>query len=336
MYNPYGDEPRLNAFLLISVVLHAIIFFALPNLDSFLESDLPGMAGGGVIQVMHVETTVNPRPSPVTDRLSQTTVPKVTEPRPIPEVEPEKVAVAQPEVPKVEQPKVEQARPTVVEPPKPQVEPEPVVVEPTPEPQPEPEPIAPTAETEPIVEASEGEGKGEVITSPVGPEVSVEAKEPVTPPSQPRPEPETKPTAQSSGTGEGLEGVDDEGGISQSGTGSAPSSPPPPPPPPSGSSLHLGGGSPTYPKNAEHDGLEGRVLITLEVAAHGELQSIALIRSSGHELLDLQALRYIENLWAFKAMDYDYTMDVEVVYVREANRFTTNLNYGEVKWLNLP
>lgn len=335
MYNPYGDEPRLNAFLLISVVLHAIIFFALPNLDSFLESDVPGMAGGGVIQVMHVETTVNPRPSPVTDRLSQSTVPKVTEPRPIDNVEPEKIAVAQPEVPKVEQPKVEQARPTVVDP-TPEPEPEPVV-EPTPEPV--EEPLTPQLpEPDPVVEVVSEEGQGEVLTSPTGPEVSVESdsKEEVTPPSQPKPEPKPKPSAQSSGSGEGVDGVADEAGINQSGVGSAPSSPPPPPPPPSGSSLHVGGGSPTYPKNAEHDGLEGRVLITLEVAAHGELRSIALIRSSGHELLDLQALRYIESLWAFKPMDYDYTMDVEVVYAREANRFTTNLNYGEVKWLNLP
>ena len=321
MYNPYGDEPRLNAFLLISVVLHAIIFFALPNLDAFLDSDVPGMAGGGVIQIMHVETTVNPRPSPVTDRLSQSTVPKVTEPRPIPQVEPEKVAVAQPEIPKVEQPKVEQAKPAV--------------------PEPDPEPVVPAqpVEPEPVVEVPQEEGRGEVLTSPAGQEVAVEPEknqELVTPPVQPRPEPETKPPVQSSGSGEGTEGADDEGGMSQSGEGSALTAPPPPPPPPSGRSLHLGGGSPTYPKNAEHDGLEGRVLITLEVAAHGELQSIVLKRSSGHELLDLQALRYIESLWSFKPMDYDYTMDVEVIYTKEDNRFTTSLNYGEVRWLNLP
>ncbi len=321
MYNPYGDEPRLNAFLLISVVLHAIIFFTLPHLDSFLESDVPGMAGGGIIQVMHVETTVNPRPSPVTDRLSQSTVPRVTEPRPLPQVEPEKVAVAQPEVPVVEQPKVEQARPAV---------PEPVT---------EPVPPVEAVEPEPTLEQPHEEGKGEVLTSPIGPEVVVEAdhtKEVVSPPVQSRPQPETRPPVQSSGSGEGTEGTDDEPGMSQSGEGTAQSAPPPPPPPPSGRSLHLGGGSPTYPKNAEHDGLEGRVLITLQVAASGELQSIALSRSSGHELLDVQALRYIEGLWSFKPMDYDYTMDVEVIYTREDNRFVTSLNYGEVKWLNAP
>lgn len=324
MYNPYSDEPRLNAFLLVSVVLHAIIFFALPNLDSFLESDLPGMAGGGVIQVMHVETTVNPRPSPVTDRLSQSTVPKVTEPKPIPEVEPEKVAVAQPEIPQVEQPKVEQAKPALVEP------------EPQPQPEVQVEPLTPEPEkVEQALEVQQPEAQGEVLTSPSGPEVAVEPA-PIDLTEQQRSEPEPSESAQSSGTGEGTEGIDDEAGISQSGQGSAVSSPPPPPPPPSGSSLHIGGGSPTYPKNAEHDGLEGRVLITLEVAAHGELQSIALIRSSGYEILDLNALRYIENLWSFKTMDYDYTMDVEVIYTKENNRFITYPDYGEVKWINLP
>ena len=67
MHNLYGDEPRLNRFLLISVVLHAILFFTLPDLASRLEVDVPGMAGGGVIQIMHVERSTNPRPSPVTD-----------------------------------------------------------------------------------------------------------------------------------------------------------------------------------------------------------------------------------------------------------------------------
>lgn len=96
MNNPYGDEPRLNTFLLISVVLHAILFFTLPNLGSLLETDVPGMAGGGVIQIMHVETSVNPRPSPITNPASQTTVPRVTEPRPQPELPPEDDAVAEP------------------------------------------------------------------------------------------------------------------------------------------------------------------------------------------------------------------------------------------------
>lgn len=80
MHNLYGDEPRLNRFLLISVVLHAILFFTLPDLASRLEVDVPGMAGGGVIRIMHVERSTNPRPSPVTNPLSQGTVPRVTIP----------------------------------------------------------------------------------------------------------------------------------------------------------------------------------------------------------------------------------------------------------------
>lgn len=322
MYNPYGEEPRLNRFLLISVVLHVIMFFTLPHLDSFLESDVPGMAGGGIIQVMHVETTVTPRPSPVTDRLSQSTIPRVTEPRPQPEAEPVEEPIAQSETPLVEEPQAERGQPAVIE----DVT-EPSVVE--------EEPVEPDLAPDIIDE----EGRGEVLTSPEGTEVAVEAefdREVVTPPTEPLPEPETRPNRKTSGSGEGNEGTADEAGESESGQGSAETAPPPPPPPPSGRSLHIGGGSPTYPKNAEHDGLEGIVVLALQVSAGGELQEVTLVRSSGYELLDLQALRYVENLWAFKTMDYDYAMEVEVVYKREANRYVTSLNYGEVHWVNLP
>ena len=316
MQNPYSEEPRLNRFLLLSVVLHAILFFTLPNLDSLLQSDIPGMAGGGIIQVMHVETSVNTRQSPITDRLSQTTVPKVTEPRPLPEQPPQEQAIAQPKAPEVVEPQVEQAKPVVVD-----------------EPQtPEPAQVRP----EPIVEES---GRGEVLTSPTGPEVVVESavKEVIAPPTEPRPAPETKPPVQNtSGSGTGTEGSNDNSGVTQSGTGTAPTAPPAPPPPPSGRSIHLGGGSPLYPKNAEHDGVEVIVLLLVDVSSGGVLQKIALGRSSGDERLDLQALRYIQSMWTFQPQPYDYSMKVEVIFRKEDNRFVTNLNYGEVKWLNAP
>jgi membrane protein involved in colicin uptake len=58
VHNPFGDDAPLNRFILISVILHAILFFALPDLSSIFDVDTPGLAGGGVIQVMHVETTM--------------------------------------------------------------------------------------------------------------------------------------------------------------------------------------------------------------------------------------------------------------------------------------
>ncbi|NLL47932.1 MAG: TonB family protein [Firmicutes bacterium] len=318
MQNPFGEESRLNRFILISVVLHAILFFALPDLGSLLEVDTPGLAGGGVIQVMHVETSVNPRPSPVTDRLSQTTVPRVTEPRPQPAEPPKEQAVAQVEHPQVPEPQVEQARPAQPEP-EPQVEPEVVVPE--------------------VPDVPEQTGRGELLTSPEGPEVVVEteAREVVQPPVEARPTPEARPQSQAtSGSGTASSGVSDEAGVAESGEGTAETAPPPPPPPASGRELHGGGGIPMYPKNAEHDGVEGVVFVAIEVSASGVLQNVVLEKSSGDERLDFQAVRYIEGVWTFASQPYDYAMQVAVVFSREDNRFVSNVEYGEVRWLNAP
>ena len=316
MQNPYGDESRLNRFLLISVVLHAILFFAIPDLSSLLEVDAPGLAGGGVIQVMHVETSVNPRPSPVTDRLSQTTVPRVTEPRPQVEQPPQEQAIAQPEEPQVPEPQVEQASPA------------------QPEPEAVPEPAVPE-----VPEVPEEANEGELLASTQGPEVIVEAepREVVEPRVEARPEPEPRPESQqTSGSGTETVGASDESGITESGEGTAETAPPPPPPPASGRELHGGGGAPMYPKNAEHDGVEGVVFVAIKVSASGILQEVVLEKSSGDERLDFQAVRYIEGVWTFASQPYDYSMQVAVVFSREDNRFVSNVEYGEVSWLNAP
>lgn len=325
MHNLYGDEPRLNRFLLISVVLHAILFFTLPDLASRLEVDVPGMAGGGVIQIMHVERSTNPRPSPVTDPLSQGTVPRVTDPRPLPDQPAQEEAVAQPQAPAVEEPLVERASPD----------------QPEPEYTPDSEPTAPQEELpspEPPREAVMEEGAGELISSEQGPEVTAEplAREEIEPPVEPRPEPEERPASQNvSGSGTGTGGSDDEPGQAQSGTGTAQTAPPPPPPPASGRGLH-GGGIPTYPKNAEHDGVEGVVFLVIEVSADGQLLNVILERSSGDSRLDTQALRYVQGMWTFDSLPYDYSMEVAVVFSKEDNRFVSSVEYGEVRWLNVP
>lgn len=339
MQNPFGDESRLNRFILISIVLHAILFFVIPDLSSLLEVDAPGLAGGGVIQVMHIETSVNPRPSPVTDRLSQTTIPRVSEPRPKAEEPPVEQAVAQPEEPQVEEPRVEQTSPKEL------VE-EPVVtevteIEETIEHIEEPEVTEiDEAINEPDTSATSAERtEGELLTSPIGEEVIVEvaARETVTPPVEARPEPELHPaTEQISGSGTSTHGASDESGVAESSSGTAETAPPPPPPPASGRELVGGGGIPMYPKNAEHDGAEGVVFISIEVSALGVVQNVALEKSSGDQRLDFQAVRYIQDIWTFVSQPYDYRMKVAVVFSKEDNRFVSSIEYGEVNWLNAP
>jgi len=337
--NPFGDDAPLNRFILISIILHAILFFALPDLGSLLEVDAPGLAGGGVVQVMHVETSVNPRQSPVTDPLSQSTVPRVTEPRPQIDEPPQEQATAEPEEAQVPEAQVEQASPvepdpepvTEVEPVEPEV---PEMAEEVPE-----VPEVPEAPEVPEVpEVPENVEQGELLTSPEGPEVVVETepREPVQPPAQTRPEPQERPSDQS-GSGTGTEGASDESGTAQSGTGTAETAPPAPPPPASGRDLH-GGGAPLYPKNAEHDQVEGIVFLAIDVSAAGVLQEVTLERGSGDERLDFQAVSHIQNRWFFESQPYDYRMEVAVVFAKEgdSNRIVPRLEYGEVSWLNAP
>lgn len=341
MINPYGEESYFNRFLLVSVVLHAIVFLTFPQWSSLFTSDTPGIGDGGVIKIVGMQSSVNSLPSPVTDRLSQTTRPRVTEPRPLPEAAPVQNAVAQSqpaEVPEVSSP---QPSPT----PDPVVE-EVHIPEPVAEAEiPVPEAPAPEVET-PVVEASESTvGEGELLTSETGREVAVADQDPglqsITPPSDPRPQPEEQvpageETVGASGSGTGVQGEDDNAGISQSGTGTAESAPPAPPPPPSGGSLHAGGGSPTYPKNASHLGVGGTVQLVAAVRANGDLISVVISSSSGHSDLDMQALRTVENLWAFRTAEYDYTIELFIHFKNEGGEFSTSYDYGEVEWINLP
>ena len=282
------------------------------------------MADGGIIQVMHVESSVNPRPSPVTDRLSQSTIPRVTEPRPTPEPKPAQAAVAQPKPAEVEKPVVEQAKPAVAQ-----------EQQETPVPEEEPAPQAPVSE-EPVES-----GPGELLTSESGIEAVIqdelESRTVVEPPTEPRPEPTQRPAhADASGSGSGTEGEQDDVGTTESGEGEAETAPPAPAPPPSGRSLHAGGGTPLYPKNAEHDGVEGTVKLAASVSASGEIISVVVTESSGDTRLDQQALRTIQLGWKFKEAQYDYVIDLDVIFTREQNRFTTDVQYGEVRWINVP
>jgi protein TonB len=61
----------------------------------------------------------------------------------------------------------------------------------------------------------------------------------------------------------------------------------------------LGGGLPTYPKNALDRGLEGTVVLSVEVDEKGVVGSVTVTKSSGHELLDAAAIRAVKQGWAF-------------------------------------
>lgn len=341
MINPYGEEHNFNRFVLVSVVLHAIIFLTFPQWSSLFMSDTPGLGDGGVIQILDLSNNVSPLLSPVTSPISQSTRPRVTEARPVPEAPEAPVPVSQPRPPEVQEVSAPQPSPT----------PNPVPEEaniPASTPEPEvPTPQAPTPEAQPaspsVPEAPTG--PGELLTSEHGQEVVMAEEDPgtqqVTPPTQPHPEPQELPRGEenigASGSGTGVQGEDDDAGISQSGgTGEAESAPPPPPPPPSGRSLAqaIGDYRIGYPKDAEHARLEGTVYLEVTVSPSGEVE-VKVVESSGHLELDLQAVWEIERLPFPPAAygEYSNLMYVEFSYVD--GRFVTRHGYAEEsQWIN--
>lgn len=355
LYNDH-DEQSMNKFVLVSLILHAILFITYPQWSSILVSDNAGIERGGVIQVMNIESSPTRQLSPVTDRQSRAEVPRVTEPRPTPEP-PEREAVAQ-VAPEIEEPAL--PRPA----PRPEPEPEPRVQDravvpaepspPQPEVQPEPEP-EPVPEEQVTPEPDTPPAPSEILTSDRGTEIALEEQTPVAPeetaPAQERPETEPRETEDDraeagttdndqgpSGSGDSAVGGDqDNAGAQDSGSGEEEIAPPPPPPPPSGRSVHLGGGSPVYPKDAEDEGVEGTVGLEVVVAADGTILKVDVISSSGDQRLDRQARRTIEQLWQFQGAELDYVLLLDVEFGRlqsgGAVEFSANVHFGEVTWL---
>lgn len=57
---------------------------------------------------------------------------------------------------------------------------------------------------------------------------------------------------------------------------------------------------PTYPEQARRDGIQGRVILAIEILENGRPGSVAVQRSSGHEDLDEAAVKAVKN-WRFTA-----------------------------------
>ncbi len=81
--------------------------------------------------------------------------------------------------------------------------------------------------------------------------------------------------------------------------------PPPPPPPkvekvtqPSAGAGYLNNPPPQYPELASERGWEGKVLMKVHVLANGKPDSVNVVKSSGHEVLDEEAVRTVKQ-WSF-------------------------------------
>jgi protein TonB len=61
-----------------------------------------------------------------------------------------------------------------------------------------------------------------------------------------------------------------------------------------------GGPAPVYPKDALDGGLEGRVSLTVTIAADGSVSGVSVAKSSGHTILDDAAVRAVKRDWVFQ------------------------------------
>jgi protein TonB len=84
----------------------------------------------------------------------------------------------------------------------------------------------------------------------------------------------------------------------------APPAPPPPPPKvekvtqPRAGAGYLNNPAPVYPEIAMDRGWEGKVLMKVHVLASGKPDSVSVIKSSGKDLLDNEAVRTVKK-WSF-------------------------------------
>lgn len=62
---------------------------------------------------------------------------------------------------------------------------------------------------------------------------------------------------------------------------------------------YLSGEKPPYPKRAERNSWEGTVLLNLSISASGVVEKVEIAQTSGYDLLDQQARRYVRT-WRFK------------------------------------
>lgn len=327
MYFGDRENNNLNVFIFLSLIIHAVVFWAIPDWGSFFRFGVEGTSQGGMIRVTYVQSSTADELSPITNPASTTSTPQVEQPRPT-EEPPKEHAAAIPVTPEsldnISPPVRPRPQPVEISEPAP-----PVVTQPQPqepEVEIEPEPIRSeivTSETgrEIYIEEEEPETEVEPVIEPVS------TAEPVDEPlhaADPEPEAHVQSDAEpdegdtdASGTGTGIVG-DIEGGsgsVQESGLGEAEAAPPPPPPPAASTVININGnGGVAYPKDSQDEKSEGVVRLDVLVGIDGRAQDVVVFNASGDPRLDQQArLTFLRN-WVFRPLDKTYILTIDVIF----------------------
>jgi TonB family protein len=80
------------------------------------------------------------------------------------------------------------------------------------------------------------------------------------------------------------------------------------------------GSPPDYPPQALIRNLEGSIILELTISSHGLVNNSKVLQSTGHTLLDEEALKVVK-LWAFKTSKKDRES-------REERHYTINFNFS--------
>ena len=313
MYIYDESEHALSPFFLVSIVLHILLFILYPQLSLDLSIGYPSMEQGGVVQVVQVSA---PRPTPLRGE------PQAVRPSPAPQPQPK----PEPTPPKPEEPvakkQEEKPQPPKVDKP-PEIKEETPIREVVPEEKPKVEEKPPTPVETPL--AAERAGKDELLTSDKGTEVPLpdtQAKRPEPapkPPVQPPPAQPSQEVQEGKAKDERLEETEPQPTTSAPGEGGAVETPkgreePELGPPPSGLDMWRSGGRPVYPKNAQHEGVTGRVELIVHVNERGRISQVEIASPSSDSRLDQVARRTIAESWAFEAAPRPYTVKVTIVF----------------------
>lgn len=81
-----------------------------------------------------------------------------------------------------------------------------------------------------------------------------------------------------------------------------------------GRSLVLSGIPPVYPKNAQNEGVEGAVALSVTVDASGVATHVVVASGSGDPRLDEAAMRTVSRGWHFQAIGWPYELAVRVTF----------------------
>lgn len=293
----HEEQSLLGWFLLLSVVIHALVFWLWPQWR-FSFVDGVGMDRGGIVELVILpgEPAIQPPAPPRVTPPVQDRPPRQQQaPPPQPEPEPERVV-------RVEETPAPPAPPTPAEERPTPPEPEPAA-RPTPEPVPEPEPA-------PEPEAGVGDeiltsqqGAFEIPTTPRPQEE--EARE-----AEPAAEPESDRDAASADvTGDPVTGAPD-GSADEDAPDAEPAAPV------ASFALELGRGMPKPVETADARSLRDMVLEVF-VRADGSVAAVEIVETSGSAVADDSMVRYFEFM-PFAETGQAYVEVLRVVLVRRA------------------